>query len=120
MEERHIITIEDGYIYISGDNVWMTVPEIANLFYVTSARTGWLIKRILKEGVLKENETCRCVPLGNGYYADMFSLDIIIDLSFRINTAGADLFRKWLKEHIQSGKKDVSFFWLSGKKGIVC
>lgn len=120
MEERHIITIKDGLICISGDNVWMTVPEIADLFYITSARTGWLIKRILKEGILRKDETCRCVPLGNGCYADVFNLDMIIDLSFRINTAGVDLLRKWLKESIQSGKKEVSFFWLSGKDGIVC
>ena len=58
--KRQVITIqEDMVIYAPHHGeVWMTAWEIAELFYVSGITVRNTIKRIFKQGVLKEFETC--------------------------------------------------------------
>ena len=74
---------ESGNI-IMPDNVadiWMSEPELVELFGAISPtlRTG--IKAVYKSGVQKEYEVQEYVRLENGCYADVFSFPMIVALA---------------------------------------
>lgn len=118
MKERNIITMEGKSVTLTGRNVWMTSWEIAGLFGVTAAMVNNALRKLLKEGALKEHEACRYVRLENGYHADVFSLEAVIALSFRFDTCHTALFRRWLSGRLLSEKKSVSFICITGGNGI--
>lgn len=94
--KRGIIT-NNGYgIHISDGEVWMTAWEIADLFYTTAGTINSRIKAILKANVLKGYEVCQCIRLENGYSSDVYNLDMIIVLSYQIDTGHSTAFRIWL------------------------
>lgn len=99
--KRGIIISDDTSFSISEDDVWMTAGEIAELFYTTAGVVNASIKAILKVGVLKEYEVCKYVRLENRHYADVYNLEMIIVLSYRIDTGHSTLFRKWLTSKIR-------------------
>ena len=90
--KRGIILNNGQCIHISDGEVWMTTWELADLFYTTSAA----IKRILKANVLKSYEVCKYIKLENGNNADVYNLDMVIILSYQIDTGHSAAFRKWL------------------------
>lgn len=90
---RDIITIVNGDIVLTGKgDVWMTCEEIADLFDVL----GSSVRRATK-GIISE---VKSLPLGNGYYADLFNLEVIIMLAHKLDTANTKVFRKWLAEKL--------------------
>lgn len=99
--KRDIIKISDYSVTLTGENVWMTYWEIAETFNAVPASVNRAIKRLFKEGVLSEHEHSKYIRLKNGYYAYVYSLDIVIALSFRINTHYTTLLRKWLTDKVK-------------------
>lgn len=108
--KRGIITNNEHSIHISNGEVWMTVWEIADLFYTTAGTINSRIKVILKANVLKEYEVCQCIKLEYGNSADVYNLDMIIALSYQIDTGHSAAFRKWLINKVASKQKDISLF----------
>lgn len=94
--KRGIITNNGHGIHISDGKVWMTAWEIADLFYTTAGVINSRIKAILKNNVLKEYEVCRCIRLENGNSTDEYNLNMIIALSYQIDTGHSAAFRKWV------------------------
>ena len=94
--KRGIITNNGQGIHISDGEIWMTSWEIANLFYTTAGTIHATIKRILKANVLKSHEVCKCIKLENGNNSDVYNLDMVIALSYQIDTGHSAVFRKWL------------------------
>ena len=94
--KRGIITNNGQGIHISDGEIWMTACEIADLFYTTVGAINSRIKAILKTNILKEYEVCQCIKLENGNYADVYNLNMIIALSYQIDTGHSTTFRKWL------------------------
>ena len=84
--KRDIIIIEDKSVSVTGNDVWMTAGEIAGLFHTGVPAVNAAIKAILKTDVLSDYEVCRYIQLENGLYADVYSLEIIIPVAFRLNT----------------------------------
>lgn len=74
----------------------MTAWEIGKLFNVTITAVNAAIRAILKTDVLNNFEVCRYVRLENGLSADVYSLEIIIPIAFRLNTYYTHVFRSWL------------------------
>ncbi len=93
--ERGIITNNGQCIFISNGDIWMTSWEIADLFYTTTCTINKSIKAILKSNVFNKLEVYQYIKLVNGNNADTYNLDMIIALSYRINTGYSELFRKW-------------------------
>ena len=54
--KRGIIINDRQGIHISDGEVWMTIWELADLFYTTAGTIHAAIKRILKANVLKSHE----------------------------------------------------------------
>ena len=94
--KREIITNNGQGIHISDGEVWMTSREIAELFNTTAGVIHAAIKRILGSNILKEYEVCKYIELENGYNADVYNLNVVISLSYHIDTGHSIEFRQWL------------------------
>lgn len=97
---RIIKTDENGNIRIVGDSrreIWMTAWEMAELFNATVSSIQKEIKAVRKSGILTDYEACKYIRMENGCSADIFNLDIIIAVAYRVNTFYAHAFRSFLK-----------------------
>lgn len=94
--KRGIITNNGHGIHISDGEVWMTVWEIADLFYTTVGSINSRLKAILKANVLKKYDICQCIKLENRNSADVYNLNMIIALSYQIDIGHSAAFRRWL------------------------
>ncbi len=75
--EREIISIgEHGNIIMPTDiaHVWMSEPELVELFGVIAPTLRAAVRAVYKSGVLKEYEVQKYVRLENGYYAMCLAL----------------------------------------------
>lgn len=117
--KRGIIIIEDRTVSITGSEVWMTVVEIAELFHVGIPSVNAAIRAVLKSDVLNDYEVCRYIQLENGLHADVYSLEIIIPVAFRLNTYYTHVFRTWLVGKAISKEKWQAcvLFMRNGKAG---
>lgn len=95
--KRQVITIqEDMVIYAPHHGeVWMTAWEIAQLFYVSGITVRNTIKRVFKQGALKDFEASKYIKLENGNSADVYNLEMVLAVAFQVDTYQALLFRKW-------------------------
>ncbi len=108
--KRGIITIgESGYIIMSENvaDIWMSEPELVELFGVIAPTIRAAIRAVYKSGVLKEYEVQKYVRLENGYHADVFSFPMVVALAFRINTFGAEQVRNAILERVYLRKEKI-------------
>ena len=115
--ERNIITMSESGNIIIPDNVayiWMSEPELVELFGVIAPTLRAAIRAVYKSGVLDEHEVQKYVRLENGYHADVFSFPMIVTLAFRINSSGAEQVRKILFERLFLRKEKTSIFFSLG------
>ena len=115
--ERNIIRMSESGNIIIPDNVayiWMSEPELVELFGVIAPTLRAAIRAVYRSGVLNEHEVQKYVRLENGYHADVFSFPMIVALAFRINSSGAEQLRKILFERLLLRKEKTSIFFLLG------
>ena len=115
--ERNIITMSESGNIIILDNVayiWMSEPELVELFGVVAPTLRAAIRAVYRSGVLNEHEVQKYVRLENGYHADVFSFPMIVALAFRINSSGAEQVRKILFERLFLRKEKTSIFFSLG------
>ena len=94
--KREIITIGgNGEIHIPATLVWMSACEIADLFGAFSSQVNAQIKAIFKEDLLMETEVMRTIRSERGFI-DLYSIEMITMLSFRIATPQAKTLREWI------------------------
>lgn len=106
--KRNIIKIEGRSVIVStapagnyignelGNGIWMTVWEIAEAFSATGTAVNNAIKAIRKSDILNDYEVCKSIRLDSGSTADVYSLEIIIPIAYRIDTFFTEVFRKWI------------------------
>ena len=111
--KRAIITIdEQGRVHFpnaNADDIWMSTQELVELLGVTSPTLRSNIRAIYKSGFVKEYESERYITLPNGNGIDIYSLQMIIALAFRIDTCEAYRLREAIihrlyKKNIQPNK----------------
>ena len=98
-EERNIITIdEQGRLNMPTDtvSVWMTEAEIVELFGTTAGALHTGVKTIFKENVLRDYDVCKCIRLDSGNSADVYNLEMVVALAFRIRSQGATKLREYI------------------------
>lgn len=93
----------------SGD-IRMTAFEIAALFDVYVQTVKGSIKTILKSGIVKADISCPVTVAGNILLPDVYGLDMIVALSFRIESRNAEVFRKWLMRKITAKALGLQIF----------
>lgn len=98
-EERNIITIDEyGGLKMPTDMtvIWMTEAEIVELFGTTAGAVHTGIKAIFKENILHNYDVCKCVRLDSDNSADVYNLEMVVALAFRIRSQGATRLREYI------------------------
>jgi len=95
-------------------DIWMSEPELMELFGVIAPTLRAVIRAVYKSGVLKAYEVQRYVRLENGYNADVFGFPMIAALAFRINSFGAEQVRNAILEKLYLRKEKTSIFFSLG------
>lgn len=119
--ERQVITIQEECVIYAPHlgEVWMTAWEIAELFYVSGVTVKNTIKRIWKQGALKEFETYRYIKLDNGNSADVYNLEMVMAIDFQIDTFQAKLFREWIVGKIVHREQNACFQGQQGQALVI-
>ena len=115
-EERNIITIDKyGSISLPTDigATAMTEWEICELFGVIAPTVRAGIKALCKSGVLREYDIKRTVRISDEYSAEVYNLETIAALAFRVESFGAAKVRKALLDRIMHGRKEKTTVFVS-------
>lgn len=115
--ERSIMTINEyGSVILPEDisGIWMSEPELVELFGVIAPTLRTAIRAVYKSGVLNEYKVQKYIRLNNGCHADVFSFQMIVALAFRIDSFGAEQVRKLLFERLYMRKEKASIFFSLG------
>ncbi|MBC5592839.1 transporter [Bacteroides sp. NSJ-21] len=95
--ERGIITInENGVVTIPTAPVWMTQQEMSDAFSVFCCDIRRVICAIYKNMELLESDTMRYIRQGNGISYDVYSLEMVITVAFRLRTKECMAFRRFV------------------------
>ena len=115
---RGIITIsETGVVTVPTAPVWMTQFEIADLFGVFSCDIRKAIRAIYKNKELSETYTMKYIKQTDGISYDVYNLEIIIAIAFRICSKESFQFRRFVINEICASKKGspTTLFFSCGK-----
>ena len=103
---RGIITIsETGTVTMPTVSVWMTQFEIADLFGVFSCDIRKAIHSIYKNKELNELDTMKYIKQPNDISYDVYNLEMVIAIAFRICSRESILFRRFVINEISTIKK---------------
>ena len=115
--ERGIITInENGAVTMPTAPVWMTQQEMSDAFNVFGCDIRKVVHAISKNGELLESETKRYIRQDNGINYDVYSLEMIIAIAFKLRTKECMTFRRFIMDKLCSFNRGNSihlFFSLS-------
>ncbi|GFH98867.1 hypothetical protein [uncultured Phocaeicola sp.] len=103
---RGIITIsEKGVVTIPTAPIWMTKFEIADLFGVFSCHIRKAIRSIYKNKELNEFDTMKYLRQPDGISYDVYDIEMVIAVAFRICSKESVLFRRFIINEISTIKK---------------
>ncbi len=95
---RGIITIsESGTVSMPTDTVWMTMQEIADMYNVFGC---YVRKAVFKDGILKEQGMRRHVRKNDLISYDVYSLELVIAVAFRIDSIESRAFREFIMQSV--------------------
>ena len=103
--DRGMISIVGGRVVVTpaagtygSGTIWMTKHQIADLFGCFVSKVVSNIAAVLKSGVLDGSRVCCFHRYKDGGGVELYSLEMITALAFRIDTRNAAIFRRWLME----------------------
>ena len=111
---------ECGEVSMPQTDVWMTKEVIADMFGLPEALIFRTIRSIYKKSELYEAETMRCIPVPRhkGWHIEVYNLELIIFLTYKVPSRNARIFRQYMTnkayardpyEHICIIVDDVDF-----------
>jgi len=112
--ERGIITItENGALILPTAPVWMTQQEMCDAFNVFGCYIRKAIAAIYKNNELAVEETVRHVRQDGKICYDVYSLEMVVAIAFRLRSREAIAFRKFIMERLYtaSREKPVNLFF---------
>ena len=103
-----ITTLE---VRVQDETVWLTQEQIATLFGVKRPAITKHIRNIFQTQELEESSVCSILELtaadGKRYMTQLYNLDMILSIGYRVNSRHAILFRRWansvLKDYLLKG-----------------
>ena len=98
-------------VRVEKETVWLTQPQIAELFGTKRPAITKHLSNIFKSGELDENSVCSILEHtatdGKNYRTKFYNLDAILSVGYRVNSINATQFRQWankvLKEYLLRG-----------------
>lgn len=118
--KRDSITISNNGVTLTGCDVWITERELVELFDTTAGAVSAGIKAIIKSDTLNDYEVSKYIRLENGNRADVYNLEVIIALAFRLNTRNAAILRKWLLRRATTPIRRTAPIVIQYKEGFIC
>ena len=113
--KRNIIEItEHGTVIIPSETVWMSEAELVCLFGVIAPTVRAAINAVYKSGILKVHEAQRHIRLSDKIGVDVYSLEMVVALAFRINSYGAERVRNAILERLYLRKEKTNIFFSLG------
>lgn len=110
--KRNIIEItEHGTVTIPSETVWMSEAELVCLFGVIAPTVRTAINAVYKSGILKVHEAQRHIRLSDKIGVDVYSLEMVVALTFRINSYGAERVRNAILERLYLRKEKINIFF---------
>lgn len=95
--ERGIITItENGAVAMPTAPVWMTQQEMSDAFNVFGCDIRRAVHAIYKNGELLESETKRYIRQDNGINYEVYNLEMVIAVSFKLRSQESMAFRRFI------------------------
>ena len=84
------------------ENIWLTQKMMAALYDVDVRTINYHVKKIFSDSELQENSVIRKFRItaadGKSYSTNHYSLEMIIAVGFKVNSAKAVQFRKWVNQ----------------------
>lgn len=117
--DRGIITIsETGVVIMPTAPIWMTQFEIADLFGMFSCDVRKAIHTIYKNKELNKFDTMKYVKQSDGISYDVYNIEVIIAVAFRICSKGSILFRQFIIGKMSATTKEtpITLFVSCGKR----
>lgn len=114
--ERNIIMIDEyGKVAMPTEigTTAMTEWEICELFGIIATTFRVAVKALYKSGILRESEVKRNLRLSDKCSMEVYSLEMVVALAFRIGTYEAERVRQALLNRITHGRKENSIIFLS-------
>lgn len=106
--DRGIITIsETGVVIMPTAPIWMTQFEIADLFGMFSCDVRKAIHAIYKNKELDEAKTMRYIKRLDGISYDVYDIEMVIAVAFRICSRESVLFRRFVINEICAIKREA-------------
>lgn len=93
------------HLRVHGDTVWLTQMEIAELFQTTKQNISLHCKNVFSEGellatsVVKEDLTTAAD--GKRYRTQLYNLDLILAVGYRVKSPRGTQFRQWATTHLK-------------------
>ena len=111
--ERGIITItENGTVTMPTVPVWMTQQEMSDAFNVFGCDIRRAVHAIYKNMELFESETMRYIRQDNGISYDVYSLEMVITIAFRLRTKECMAFRRFVMGRLtMNNRQPVNIFF---------
>ena len=94
---------EGGIITMPDKDVWMTVDEIADMLFVSSATVFRTIRSIYNKGIAHEEDThgsFRLFPYHPNWNIDVYNLEMVIRLAYAIDTDNSRKFRQFIMNRL--------------------
>ena len=116
MKRGIIIISEIGVVTIPTAPVWMTQQEMADLFMVFCCDIRKAIRDIYKNHELLEEITMYYIRQADGTRYEVYSLEMVIALSFRLRSRECMAFRMFIMERLYAPNREKPihlFFSLS-------
>ena len=108
MTKRGIITIsETGAVVVPEVPVWMTLPEVAEMLGVFECDVRRSIKSIYRNEELYEFETMKYIKKTDGISYDVYNLEMVVAVSFKIQSKRSRMCRQFLMKRAYSGKDNT-------------
>jgi len=93
------------------ETIWLSLDEMSSLFERDRSVIGKHIRKIYQENELYENRTraknARHLNDGRTFQIDVYNLDVVIAVGYKVNSKRGTLFRQWankvLKEYLLQG-----------------
>ena len=102
--ERGIIRMTEGGIVTMPDkDVWMTVDEIADMLFASSATVFRMIRSLYNKGIAHEEDThgsFRLFPYSPNWNIDVYNLEMVIRLAYAIDSDNSRKFRKYIMNRL--------------------
>ncbi len=99
MANRAITISENGQVYIP-TSVSMRDFEIVTLFEINHNIFRRIVKDILKSNVCSGDYSQGGVTYGSFIYPDYYSLDIVVAISFRVQSCKTKIFREYIIKRV--------------------